>query len=363
MSNKKLVVLGIVAVLMVVWAVVQSRISRRHWTKPDTPVYLIQGLNPDDIGSIVLGTGDDAVTLKRIEGRFVVVNKDNYPAVTGKINELITTCLDIRTSELYTDDPANHKDLGVTEQDARSVVKFFKPNSEPLVGIVIGNTKEQGQGSFVRLTSSDKVYVTLKSPWIDQRAMNYIDQKLLSLDRKDIESVTVTGPNDVYTLHAKEGQGIVLEEDIPEGKKLKGSDYEQVFNALTSLRFDDVKKASKAEKDLNFDRQYVCRLKNSTVYTIKVAQKDNKTYYITCDAEFTDKTPITKEKEVESKEELKKKEAMLIARDKAKEFSRKHNGWIYVISEYKAKNLTKRLSELLEDVTEDSAEADLVGEK
>jgi hypothetical protein len=362
MSSRKLIVLGIVAVLMVVWAVVQSRISGRPGAEPNTPVYLIQGLDPADIDSIVLGAGDDAVTLKRIEGRFVVANKDNYPAVAGKINDLITSCLDIRTSELYTDEPANHKDLGVTEQDARSVVKFFRHNSEPLVGVVIGNTKEQGQGSFVRLTSSDKVYVTLKSPWIDQRAVNYIDQQLFSLDRKDIESVTVTGPNDVYTLHAKQGQGIVLEEPLPQGKKLKGSDYEQVFNALTSLRFDDVKKASKAQKDLNFDRQYICRLKNSTVYTIKVAQKNDK-MYITCDAEFTDKTPVTKEKEVESQEQLKEKEARLIARDKAKEFSGKHNGWVYVIAESKAKNLTKRLSELLEDVTEDSAEVDLVGEK
>ncbi len=74
-------------------------------------VYLIQGLDPADIGSIVLGAGDSAVTLKREGGRFVVVNKDNYPADAKEINNLLTKCLEIRTSEFITDNPANHEDL------------------------------------------------------------------------------------------------------------------------------------------------------------------------------------------------------------------------------------------------------------
>ena len=97
MSNRKLIVLGIIAIFMIIWAVVQSRISDRPRVELDRPVYLIQGLDPDDIGSIVLGTTDNAVTLKRQRGYFVVADKDNYPAVTSKVNELITKCLDILT--------------------------------------------------------------------------------------------------------------------------------------------------------------------------------------------------------------------------------------------------------------------------
>ena len=42
MSDKKLVILGVVAVIVVAWAVVQSRVSNRPRTGPDIPVYLIQ---------------------------------------------------------------------------------------------------------------------------------------------------------------------------------------------------------------------------------------------------------------------------------------------------------------------------------
>lgn len=348
MSNRKLAILGVFAVVMAVWAVVQSRISNRPGTEADKPRYLIQGLDPADIGSIVLSSTENTVTLKRTGGHFVVLDKDNYPADASQINELITSCLDIKTDELYTDDPANHKDLGVTEDDASSVVKFLKPDSSLLTGVVIGKTKEQGRGTYVRLASSNKVYGTEQAPWIRDRAMDYIEPELITLEHDDIESVTVTSDNESYTLRAENG-GVILE-NLPEGKEPKRGDIGRVFDALTNLSFDDVQNKTAAD-DLNFDRQFVCRLKDSTVYTIDIAQKNDKTY-VACHIEFTDTTPVTKEKEVESEEQLKEKEAKLLARDKANEFSAKHSGWVYEIADYKAENLTKQLSELFEEKQE-----------
>lgn len=356
MSDRKLTILGIVAVLMVIWAVVQSRISSRPRTQPDAPAYLIQGLDPVHISSIVLGAGENTVTLKRQRqgGRFVVLNKDNYPAKAGEINNLLASCLDIRTGELYTDDAANHKDLGVAEEDAGNVVKFFRPDSSLLTGVVVGKTKgqdatslvEPGQGTYVRLLPGDKVYLAPKAPSIKSRAIDYIQQQLISVKRESIESVTVASPDGEYTLKAKEDdKGIVLE-NIPAGKKLKSNDSESVFTSLANLRFDDVKKKS---GELTFDRKFVCRLKDSTIYTVKIAKQDDKTY-VTCSAEFTDSTLVT-EREIRDANdaELKQKEAKLLARDRAKAFSVKHHGWVYQIADWNAKNLTKKLSDLIED--------------
>ena len=84
-----------------------------------------------------------------------------------------------------------------------------------------------------------------------------------------------------------DSQDIVLD-NLPAGKKLKSSDGTSVFTALSGLRCDDVKKKSGV---FAFDREYVCRLKDSTVYTLQIAQKDDKTY-ASVTAEFTDKTPV-----------------------------------------------------------------------
>ena len=160
----------------------------------------------------------------------------------------------------------------------------------------------------------------------------------------------INSPSGQYTLQQKEGSSQIVLDNLPAGKILKSSDAESVYTALTSLRFDDVKKKP---SDLTFDKQYLCRLKDSTVYVLSLAQKDDKTY-ARCSADFTDSTPVEKAPlnqggEVESEEELKKKEAKLLARDEAKNFTDKHQGWVYEIPDWKAKNLTKALSDLIED--------------
>jgi len=163
--------------------------------------------------------------------------------------------------------------------------------------------------------------------------------------REDIVSVTVSSPNGQYTLKTTEDGKDVILENVPTGKKFKSSDGDSVFTALTSLRCDDVMKKS---GDLAFDKEYICTLKDSTVYAVKIAQKDDKTY-ATFEADFTDKTPVTKDSNVESEEELKKKEAKLLAQEGAIKFTTKHKGWVYEIAEWKAKNLIKELSDLIED--------------
>jgi hypothetical protein len=261
---------------MVLWATVQSRVSNRPKAAADGPVYLIQGLDPAGIGSIVLGTGEETVILKRQQGGFVVAGKDNYPAKTSEINSLISKCVEIKTSAFITDNPGNHEDLEVTEEKARSVVKFMtpEPNSAVLTGVVVGKTEELGQGTYVRLLSSDssisnRVHVASNVPWFSDGAANYLDQELISVTGDDILSATVSSPGGNYTLK-KEGDGDdIVMENTPAGKKLKNSDASSVLTALTGLKFDDVKKTSSG---LTFDREYVCRLKDSTVYTLKIAK-------------------------------------------------------------------------------------------
>jgi hypothetical protein len=332
---------------MLIWAVVQSRISSRPVYKSGGPTYLVQGLDPTDIDSIVIGKGDDAVTLKRQDDGFVVVNKQNYPAKTSQINNLISKCLEIEGTQFVTDKPENHQDLEVTEEKARTVVKFFRPDSTLLTGIIIGKSTDIGQGSYVRLASDDKVYVSQNVPPFSSGAMSFVDQQLTSIKREDIASVMVGSSDGNFVLKAKEiGSGIEME-NVPAGKKFKNTEGQNVFNALTNLSFADVMKDS---NDMTFERQYVCRLKDSTEYTVNITTEDDKTF-VTCSARFTDQRPATIRKD-ESEEELKIKEAKLLADDKAKEFTAKHKGWIYEVPDYKSKNLKVKLSDLLEDQRE-----------
>jgi len=183
---------------------------------------------------------------------------------------------------------------------------------------------------------------------LDLNAIDYLDNQLFKTEKKAILKVTVSGPEGTYTISSGDDNGITLE-NIPKGKKVKGTVYEDVFTAVTDLTFSDVEKESDFAGKLDFTTTYKCFLKDSGVYTFQLAEKDDKTYVIGA-SDYTDKAPVRiKKGEVASDEELKEKEAKLLVREASLEFNKTHSGWVYQIPGWKAANMTKKLSDLLED--------------
>lgn len=355
MNNKKLTVLGIIAAIMLTAAIFQTRLINRP---PDTSgevSHLIQGMKTDSIGSIEVKGKSEEVILRRSGNRFVVASKDNYPANADMISDLITVCLDIRSAELTTDDPANYADLGVTEETADLVVRFFDRGSKLITGLVVSEADGEKRTRYARLVTDEDVHLILYMPQLDASPIHYIDQELFVVNRDKIESVTVELPSESYTL--KKIDGSVTLENMPEGKKLRDERvHEQVFNALAGMRFDDVMKQGNAAADLNFDKTFTCKLSDSTVYTLQVAVKDEETF-IKCTAEFADKRDITKTQGVvESEEVLKEKETKLLARDDAENFAEDHAGWVYQIPQSKAQYLTKIIVDLVTDIEKETPE-------
>jgi hypothetical protein len=357
MSNRNLSLLGLAAAAVVALAVIVAGIADKPYAKKDQVAYLIQGLDPDQIAKITIGKPGQGVILNRRGANFVVANLDNYPALTSEINRLITICLDIQTAELYTDNPKNQEDLNVTEEKARILVKFYKADSSLITGVILGKQKVQGQGiGFVRLIGDNKVYVAAaQMPAVRQQAVDYVSQELINVKKEDINSITVNSPNDIYVLRPGFDDKTVIYENLQEGKVLNNNIANRVFNALAGFNFEDVN-AESSRRGLQFDRRYLCRLKDSTVYTIWLA-KDGDVWFVKCDAQFADKTPVTKTQgEVESDEQLKIKEAKLLARDAAEEFSDKHKGWVYRIPAYRAENLIRTSADLFEAPETEEAE-------
>ncbi|HML74857.1 MAG TPA: DUF4340 domain-containing protein [Anaerohalosphaeraceae bacterium] len=351
MNDKKLAILGLVAVVSVAAAILVSRIGGVSQSSSLVIGPLIGGVDVDKINSIVVTgeKGTQKVTLVKSEKRFVVAEKENYPASTKKVNELVNQCLDIRTAELQSEDPAFHAELGLTDETAKTAVTFKDSAGQTIVGLLVSESKPESQEVFVRRADDNKAYLTLQSPWISSRPLDYLDTQLLQVDAKKILEVSVIDPNQVgYTLRSDNGGDVVTLGEMPAGKQFKGTTYRSVFSTLSSLNFEDVSPKDKVE-GLTLDRRYICKLDDSTVYTLDLGKKEEK-WYLKLKVEFTDKSEVVKEKGVESEEELKKKEAKLLARDAAEALIKKTGNWLYVIPQFKAAELTKSLNELIEDV-------------
>ena len=359
MSDRKLAILGIVAVLAAGWAILQNRISQSSNIADFSSSPLIEGLQIGSVSGVTITSdkGEKTTPLNRIGESFVLSDKNNYPADVSKINSLINSCLDIRTNEKVTDNSDNHTDLGVSEETAAWRIAFLDNEGKEIVGFFVSGSDEKG-AAFVRLLNEKDVYSIQNPPRIAGSPMDYVDAQLLQVQQSQTLSVAVKTGQDTYILKSTEDKSDVELQDMPVGKQFKGTGYKSVFGALSSLRFDDVMSEGSVSEEFKFDSTYACKLDDKTVYKLELAQKDD-TAYAKVSADYLDKSPVEKTVgEVESEEELKAKEAKLLAIDAVKAFNQKHEGWVYQIPSQKAGDLVKPLSELLEDMSAPAPEAE-----
>ncbi|MCH7919273.1 MAG: DUF4340 domain-containing protein [Planctomycetes bacterium] len=352
MSNSRLAILGIVALSTLGIAVQLARSPQHAGRKFDGPSYLIQGLAVEDIFSIELSDSEGKTSLARKGESFVVVDKGRYPADNTQVNDLITTCLDIKTVAIVSDDATNHADLGVTEETAKYVVKFLKEDGSLLGGVIVGHSKQESSETYVRLANRDEVFVADRSPYIRLEAIDYVNKELLSVKEEEIREIHGTSADGIFVLDANEGPDDLRLVNMPAGKTLRNSEAKLVLRALSSLRISDVEKGPR--DDLDFGRKFICQLKNGIIYSLAIAEMNDVTF-MTCSAEYVGAKVSMQTGKVDSEEELKEKEARLLAQEKSMKFQRKHENWVYTVPTWKANALKKDMGDLMEDVVTPTA--------
>ena len=359
MSNSRLAILFGVAALTLGIAVQLARRPQNAGRELDGPTHLIQGLAIEDIFTIELSDKEGKTSLARKGASFVVVDKGRYPADNTQVNELITDCLDIKTVAIVSADPTNHADLGVTEEEAKYVVKFLKQDGSLLGGVIIGHSKEESSETYVRLANSDEVFVADRSPYLQLEAIDYVDKELLSVKEEEIREIHGSSADGIFVLDANEGPDDLRLVNMPAGKTLRNSEAKLVLRALSSLRISDVEKGPRS--DLDFARKFVCQLKNGIVYALAIAEMNDVTF-MTCSAEYVGAKVTMETGKVDSEEELKAKEARLLAQEKSMKFQKKHENWVYTVPTWKANALKKDMGDLMEDVVTPTA-ADAAGDE
>ena len=354
MTNRQLIILAGVAAAMVVITVVLHVGIGGPESDFVSGSLLIQGLDPANVHKIVIKSEKDNATLVRQKtGGFVVSEKDDYPASTKPINELIFKALEIRCKEEVTENPDSHKELGVIEGARGAVaVSFVDAEGKTLVGLIKGESGKAG-GVYVRLAGSDTVYAADGELWFNTQPMAYIDKGLIKVNAADIERVEVKIGKDAYAIapdpKAKDDAKPVLA-NIPDGKRAKESEVKDVFGALAGLEMSGVAAASKTK--LTWDATYTCRLKTGLSYIAQLAKDGDKHY-----AKLSAIGPKPERIEIsrtESDEELKRKEAFLKALDTANAFGPEHTPWVYELSSWEAGRMRKPLSDLVEDIPKET---------
>ncbi len=348
-TNQRLTGLGITAFILVILTTVLYLPKNEKGRDVREGSLLIQGLDMSQIAKVTVKSSDGLVTLGRENDLFLIAERGGYPASMEKLNKLIIECLDVRCDKKISGKKDSHKDLGVTE-DAEDavVVRFFDEKGKELVGLVAGKSAEKASGIYVRLLGEDTVYTSKDSLQLDKRPTDFMDTDLVKLDAKEVTKVSVRTPESSYMLSKKDDK--VVLDSVPPKKKVKQSDLDSVFEALTtSVYFTDVAKADGLK--VEWKNMYTCRLKNLITYAVQLAKKEDK-HYIRIQAIPATQQELEAHVIAVGQDSEKGREAtdkFLVARDKANEFTKQHAPWAYEISSWSAGKMMKPKKDLVEE--------------
>ncbi|MBN1829333.1 MAG: DUF4340 domain-containing protein [Deltaproteobacteria bacterium] len=331
MTNRYLILLGIIAAFMAAVTIAVSPGERKAGDTFVRDSYLIQGLDPDKVARIEIISGEKKTELMRESDRFLLASKYKYPAQTEAVNRLLYRITDIKCRLRVTESQENFETLGVAGKDA-TTVSFYNDSGSRIVGVVLGNQANDMKGGYVRLEGDSTVFLSSDPlPKIQNDFMDYIMSKILPGLFKDYNKIRVefggkacdvTIGEKSLKVRSLSGAGISVSD--PDG-------LEQSLETILRTKVVDVLPFQEME-GAKTDLRLTWTGKNKVVYSLNVLQKLNARYIVvTADVDYQGgELTIGKD---EAEESLREKEKLLLARDRAMEFNNEHRGWAYSLSD------------------------------
>ena len=254
----------------------------------------------ETVDSLTVISGDDKASLKKIDGRWVVSEKGDFPANYDSINQIIGALREAKVAQsvVATDEYYDRFNLDpATEEDGEQpdTILLEKDGKESST-IFLGKTRESTGGSggragrFVRLSNDESgVYVVQENfSFLNASPDNWIN-KSLTLLKEGVVKMEVTAPNDEsfksWTVSRESVRDDFIVEGLGEKEETKNTETTALKNLLAGATFTE----------LITSDDYKKRANEKAARQLKATDSTGTTFSIT----------VTPEKKTEEKEEKK----------------------------------------------------------
>lgn len=255
----------------------------------------------ETVDSLTVISGDDKASLKKIEERWVVSEKGDFPANYDSINQIIGALREAKVAQsvVATDEYYDRFNLDpATEEDGEQpdTILLEKDGKESST-IFLGKTRESTGGSggragrFVRLSNDESgVYVVQESfSFLNASPDNWINKSLTPL-KEGVVKMEVTAPNDEsfksWTVSRESVRDDFIVEGLGEKEETKNTETAALKNLLAGATFTE----------LITSDDYKKRANEKAARQLKATDSTGTTFSITV-------TPEKKTEETEEKKE------------------------------------------------------------
>lgn len=193
--------------------------------------------------------GHTLIVRKSGDGRWVAPAKANYPADAGRVRKLVLGLATLKVIEEKTSTPELYDRLGVediTAKDAKShLVELQDAAGKTVTALLIGK-RATSDRAYVRLQGAAPSYLVSGVPEIDVNQMAWLDDTLLTVEKERVKRLVVQPANGraVAIWRDKSDAGFRLE-NMPKGRRMKSyGGADAAAASLNFLTFDDVRPAA-----------------------------------------------------------------------------------------------------------------------
>lgn len=375
MTTRTLTFLGISTVIAIFVSLVFLLQEERKFPYRNQLVFpgLIANINDVDEISIMSESGQ--ISIGREGEKWIVKEKNHYPANIGKIRETLIGLAELTILEVKTKTPDLYQKLGLrdvgSEGSLSTGVTIKDREGETIAALIVGNQRPAKGNSnrdeiYVRKPDDLQTWLTIGHLNVDKISEEWLDKEILDLDPKRIRRVHITHPDKTTLTLEKENPNDLNFKvaNLPRDAKVESQfTINNIASTLSNLELDDVRKVS----DIPFSEQSIVKAMLETVdgieVTVKIIKKDDKTY-ATAAAVFNPglvlQTELAKEAD-ENKENLDKREfqnnkesvekhkvkSVEEAKDEVRILNEKWGEWVYIIPQYRVDNILKKIDDLM----------------
>jgi Domain of unknown function (DUF4340) len=342
METRHLIILAAVAVVLTGAVIALGALENRQEVTLKEGSYLLQGFNPEKVYGIYIKQDDESLTFKRLDERFILTGKYDYPVSNDRINRIVKAIADIRCAEKVTSDERNHAALGVMGEKGSLVVRFFNESGQKMTGMVIGRDRPGFPGFYARLEDERQVYLSTDAlPSVSTNYVDYIRRDLPPGRKTDYVRISCNNGAGAFALDLREGKPVL--EDVPKKQRQDDGAITEVLKTLQQFPVRNIHRKSDLTA-LSYPTRLDFQRKDGTVYRIELAEKDGRHFARTV-AMMIDASVPTKG---ETGGGGSGQEALQMIRESVSAFNRDHEPWVYEIDAAWARAAQKKQADLLE---------------
>ncbi|MDF9391832.1 MULTISPECIES: DUF4340 domain-containing protein [Methylococcus] len=218
--------LGAAAIIAVIAALMISS-GRQPVSEPKGAGYALPGLRDhlNEIRSVtILGPENKTmVSLLKEEQGWKVLEKDGYPADSGKLREMLITLANAELLERKTANVERYADLGVEDVQAKEArgVELRVEGLSQSARLIVGKVDDDNSATFIRRPEEKQSWLAKGVLRIDRDPLRWLDKALTDIPSSRIMEIKLSQPGSksLRLFKSKPEDSAYTVADLPSGRE------------------------------------------------------------------------------------------------------------------------------------------------